>query len=132
MSQENVALVQAFIDASGRRDLDALVATLDPAVEWTPVEAGSGYAVHRGRDDVRAWLDESSETLPNMRWEAERVRETGDETVVALVRMAGRGAASDVDVQNPAHGVLFTIRAGKIVRIAEYADPNRAFAAAGL
>ena len=30
MSQENVEIVRAFIDASGRGDLDALMAALDP------------------------------------------------------------------------------------------------------
>jgi ketosteroid isomerase-like protein len=132
MSQENVALVQALIDASGHQDVDALMATLDPAVEWTPVEADPGYAVHRGHDDVRAWLTEWSEAMPDMRWEADRLQDAGGETVVALVRMTGRGAASGAGVQTPAYGVIFTIRAGKIVRIAEYADPSRALEAAGL
>jgi ketosteroid isomerase-like protein len=91
MSQENVALVRALIDASGRQDVDALMATLDPAVEWTPVEADPGYAVHRGHDDVRAWLTEWSEALPDLRWEADRLQDAGGETVVALVRMTGRG-----------------------------------------
>ena len=35
-------------------------------------------------------------------------------------------AASGAGVQTPAYGVIFTVRAGKIVRIAEYADPSRA------
>jgi ketosteroid isomerase-like protein len=128
MSQENVALVQELIDASKRRDVDALVATLDPAVEWTPVEAGSGYAVHRGHNDVRAWLTEGSQALADMPWEADRLEDGGGETVVALVRRAGRGDGE----QTPVTGVIFTVRAGKIMRIAEYADPSRALEAARL
>src|ERR1700704_4552484 len=65
MSQENVAVVQGFIEASGRSDLDALMAALDPTVEWTPVESDPDYAVHRGHDDVRAWLIEWAEALPD-------------------------------------------------------------------
>jgi ketosteroid isomerase-like protein len=132
MSQENVALVQGLIDASGRGDLDALMATLDPAVEWTPVESDPGYAVHRGHDEVRAWLVEWSEAFPDMRWEAERILDAGGESVVALVRMAGRGAASGLDLETPAYGVVFTIRSGKVVRIEEYADRHRALEVVGL
>jgi ketosteroid isomerase-like protein len=132
MSQENVALVQGLIDASGRGDLEAMMAALDPAIEWTPVESDPGFAVHRGHDDVRAWLAEWFEALPDMRWEAERILDTGDEAVVALVRMAGRGAASGLDVKTPAYGVVFTVRAGKVVRIEEYADRDRALEVVGL
>jgi ketosteroid isomerase-like protein len=119
MSQENVAVVQGLIDASGRGDLDALVAALDPAVEWTPIESDEGYAVHRGHDEVRAWLVERSKALPDARWEAERILDGGDEAVVALVK-------------TPASGVVFTVRSGKVVRIEEYADPHRALEVVGL
>ena len=128
MSQENVALVQQLIDALGRHDVDGVMATLDSAVEWTPVEAtDSGYAVHRGQDDVRAWL---TERFAELHWEADRVEDAGGETVVALVRTAGAGA--DSGEKAAAVGAIFTVRAGKIMRIAEYADPSRAFAKAGL
>jgi ketosteroid isomerase-like protein len=132
MSQENVAVVQGLVDASGRRDLDAIMAALDPAIEWTPVESDPGYSVHRGHDDVRAWLAEWFEALPDMRWDAERILVAGDEAVVALVRMAGRGAASGLDVKTPTYGVVFTVQAGKVVRIEEYADRHRALEAVGL
>jgi ketosteroid isomerase-like protein len=81
---------------------------------------------------VREWLVEWSEAFPDMRWEAERILDAGGESVVALVRMAGRGAASGLDLETPAYGVIFTIRSGKIVRIEEYADRHRALEVVGL
>jgi ketosteroid isomerase-like protein len=132
MSSENVALVQALLDASGRHDVEALMATLDPAIEWTPVEADLGYAVHRGHGDVRAWLTEQAAALPDMHWEADRVEDAGGETVVALVRKPGLRPASETDAATPDCGVIFTVRAGRIMRIAEYDDPNRALVKAGL
>src|SRR3954470_3755532 len=132
MSQENVAVVQGLIKASSRADLNALMATLDPAIEWTPVESDPAFAVHRGHDEVRAWLVEWSEAFPDLRWEAERILDAGGESVVALVRMAGRGAASGLDLGSPVYGVVFTIRSGKIVRIEEHADRHRALEAVGL
>jgi hypothetical protein len=44
-----------------------------------------------------------------MRWDAERILDAGDEAVVALVRMAGRGATSGLDVKTPTYGVVFTV-----------------------
>jgi ketosteroid isomerase-like protein len=132
MSPENVEVVQEFIEASGRGDLDALMAALDPTVEWTPVESDPDYAVHRGHDDVRAWLVEWAEALPDMRWEAERILDAGVEVVVALVRAVGRGAVSGLDVETPAYGTVFTVRSGMIVRIEEYADRKQALEAVGL
>ncbi|SRR5713101_4829733 len=132
MSSENVGVVQGFIEASGRGDLDALMAALDPTVEWTPVESDPDFAVHRGHDDVRGWLVEWAEALPDMRWEAERILDAGGEVVVALVRAVGRGAVSGLDVETRAYGTVFTIRSGKIVRIEEYADRKQALGAVGL
>src|SRR4051812_7703924 len=133
MSEANVALVQDLIAALRRQDADAVMVTLDAAVEWTPVEADdSGYAVHRGQNNVRAWLTRRWEAQPGMHWEADRVEDADGETVVALARMADRGAVSDAGETTAAVGVIFTVRAGRIMRIAEYADPSRALVAAGL
>jgi ketosteroid isomerase-like protein len=132
MSSENVEAVRGFIEASGRGDLDALMAALDPTVEWTPVESDPDFAVHRGHDDVRGWLVEWAEALPDMRWEADRILDAGGEVVVALVRAVGRGAVSGLDVETPAYGTVFTVRSGKIVRIEEYADRKQALEAVGL
>jgi ketosteroid isomerase-like protein len=131
MSQENVQLVRAALDASSRRDAEAFMAALDPAIEWTPVKDDPDYRVHRGLDDVAVWLTEWSEVFPDMRWEAERILDAGDDVVVALVRALGRGDATGAGVGTPVYGVVFTVRSGKIVRIEE-ADVETALKAVGL
>jgi ketosteroid isomerase-like protein len=119
MSQDNVEIVRAALDASCRGDTDAFVAALDPAIEWTPVSEDPDYRVHRGLDDVGAWLAEWEAVFPDMRWEAERVVDAGGERVVALVRALGRGDSTGADVASVLYGVVFTVRCGKIVRIDE-------------
>ena len=94
MSQENVEIVHAALDAASRGDAEAFMAALDPAIEWTPVKDDPDYRVHRGLDDVAAWLAEWSEVFPDMRWKAERIVDAGNETVVALVHALGRGDAT--------------------------------------
>jgi ketosteroid isomerase-like protein len=130
MSPENVELVRAALDASSRGDTDAFVAALDPAIEWTPVKDDPDYAVHRGLDGVGAWLIEWSEVFPDMRWEAERILDAGDEVVVALVRALGRGETTGADVGSQVYGVVFTVHSGKIVRIEE-SDRESALEAVG-
>jgi ketosteroid isomerase-like protein len=132
MSKQNVDLVRAFIDAMARGDRLATRAALDPAIEWTPIESDPGYAVHRGLEDVEAWLIEWAEVFPDLRWEVERIVDAGADVVVALVRAAGRGATSGVDLETPVYGTVFTIRSGKIVRIEEHESSRRALKAARL
>jgi len=43
MSQENVEIVRAALDASSRGDTGGFIAALDPAIEWTPVKEDPEY-----------------------------------------------------------------------------------------
>ena len=119
MSQENVEVVRAFLEAASLGDAKALAAWLDPGIEWTPVKDDPGYRVHRGLDDVASWLAEWSEVFPDMRWEPERVVNAGGDLVVASVRALGRADATGLDVGTEPYGVVFAVRDGRIVRIDE-------------
>src|SRR6476661_8566141 len=91
MSQENVEVVRSFLDASSLGDTESLMAALDPAIEWTPVIEDPDYRVHRGLEDVAAWLAEWSEIFPDMRWEAERILDAGDDASWRAVVPSGAG-----------------------------------------
>jgi ketosteroid isomerase-like protein len=119
MSQENVEIVRAFLDASSLGDVETFMAALAPAIRWTPVAEDPDFRVHRGLEDVAAWLAEWAEVFPDMRWEAERIIDAGDDVVVALVRALGRGETTGADVGSQAYAVVFTVRRDKIVRIDE-------------
>jgi ketosteroid isomerase-like protein len=131
MSQENVDVVRAFVDASKLGDMEAFMAALDPAIEWTPVKEDPDFRVHYGLEDVAAWLAEWAEVFPDMRWEAERILDAGDDVVVAVVRALGRGDATGADVGSQAYPVVFAVRLGKIVRIDE-SGPQAPLKAVGL
>lgn len=119
MSQENVEIVRAVLDASSQGDVEAFMTALDSAIEWTPVRDDPDFRVHRGLEDVTAWLAEWTEVFPDMRWEAGPIVDAGDDVVVAVVRALGRGDSTGADVGSTAYPVSFTIRSGKIVRIDE-------------
>jgi ketosteroid isomerase-like protein len=130
MSQENVEIVRAFLDASSRGDSGALMAALDPTIEWTPVKEDPAFRVHRGLEDVSTWLADWFEVFPDMRWEAEQILDAGDD-VVALVRALGRGGSTGADVGMPTYPVVFTVRSSKIVRVDE-SQAEAALKAVGL
>jgi ketosteroid isomerase-like protein len=131
MSREALELVRAALEASSAGDLDALMAALDPEIEWAPVEADPDYVVHRGLDDVRAWLVGWAEVFPDMRWEAERFLDAGGDVAVALGRLCGRGGSSGADTESQVYGIVFKVRSGKIVRVEE-TDRETALEAVGL
>jgi ketosteroid isomerase-like protein len=132
MSQENVELVRRFCERDDQTGVDSLMASLHPDIEWVPVQSDPEYSVHRGHEDVRAWLTSWAEAFPDLRWEIDRIVDSGNDLVVAFVRMAGRAEATGIDLETPSYAVVFTIRGEKIARIHEYLDSQEALEAAGL
>jgi uncharacterized protein len=57
MSQENVAQVRSGYEAFARGDVDAVLALLDPDIDWHPAIAPIlGVETLRGREAVRGFL----------------------------------------------------------------------------
>jgi ketosteroid isomerase-like protein len=132
MSEENVEVVRRFCERDDQTSLDSLMVSLHPDIEWVPVQSDPEYSVHRGHDDVRAWLTSWAEAFPDLHWELDRIVDAGNDLVVAFVRMAGRSVASGIDLETPSYAVVFTLRGEKIARIHEYLDSQEALEAAGL
>jgi ketosteroid isomerase-like protein len=132
MSQENVEVVRRFCERDDQTSLDSVIASLHPDIEWVPVQSDPEYSVHRGHDEVRAWLTSWTEAFPDLRWEVDRIVDAGNDLVVAFVRLAGRGDATGIDLETASYAVVFMLRGEKIARIHEYPDSDEALEAAGL
>src|SRR4051794_40074126 len=133
MSQENVEIFKRAFDAINRRDAEALVAELDPEVEWHPailMAIGGKQTVFRGHEGIREWLRDLYEILSEFRAEYREIRDLGDRTV-ATGRVRARGRASEVEIESP-HGTVVEFKNGKAIRIRTYLDPKEALEAAGL
>jgi ketosteroid isomerase-like protein len=133
MSQENVEVFKRAFDAINRGDAGALVAELDPAVEWHGailMAMGGTQTVYRGHEGVREWLRDLYETLSDFQVEYPEIRDLGDRTV-AIGRVRARGAASKAQIESP-HGTVTDFKDGKAIRVRTYLDPNDALEAAGL
>ncbi len=131
MSQENVEVVSAALDAFSRRDKDRFLALLDPGVEWELV----GFLldqerIRTGHEEVWDYLTFLDEEFEDSRIEQEEYVEANGQVVVP-VRWRGVGTRSGVEGEL-AFTAVFTIADGKIVRGRNYPTKAEALEAVGL
>jgi ketosteroid isomerase-like protein len=132
MSQENLEIAKRVIDAFNRRDLDAIFACVNPDIEWLPaMPVTSGGRALRGREGIESYVREVSDTWEEYRVVAQDFRDLGDDEVLVLSRIEGRGAGSG-GLVDAAMGQIFDLRGGKISRVRTYLDHGEALSAAGL
>jgi uncharacterized protein len=133
MSEENVEAFRASLEAYNRRDIEAFLAAFDPTVEIHPLTLamfGREGTVYRGHEGIRQFLRDVDEVLPGIKVEPLEFRDLG-ERVVATGRLHARGRASGAEVESPI-GWLVEFRDGRVIRMTDFLDPNKALEAAGL
>src|SRR5262245_20908818 len=136
MSEENVEIVRAAIEATIRRphpDWETMNALFHPDHEFLDratvggLEGGGG---HRGAQGYREWLISVSETLE---WEVKlaEVTEIDHERVLAVTPAKFRGRQSGAETEQRIAAVV-TVREGKVVRTELFQSSEQALEAAGL
>ncbi len=133
MSDGNVEIVRRVYDALANPGED-VIALWDPDVEfdvsrdiWGAVMGGGHY---RGVDGVRAWMLDLYAAWEKLDIDLEELIEAEDD-VVAVIRVAGRGRVSGIEMEYRPAGV-WTIRDGRIVRVVWFVDRDEALEAAGI
>jgi ketosteroid isomerase-like protein len=131
MSQENVEIVRAAIDAFNQRDLAALIQRFDPQIEWAPGgPAAVERAVYRGHHEVSGGFAATWEAWDLFRMEESQVRDLGD-SILWLGRAQMKGGASHVELDQE-FAIHFLVRGGKIIRAHGFLAWQEALEAAGL
>ena len=131
MSQENVWVVEAMIDALGRRDVDALLADVDPDIRFSPaVVGGLEGTIYRGRAGCRQFLADLHATWRELTVVSEDVRDMGN-TVLVLGRTLARGIESGVELDT-ASGYVFVLRCCKVYRFKSFVSKEAALKAVGV
>jgi ketosteroid isomerase-like protein len=135
MSEEslNVETFKRAIDAYNRRDVEALLETLDPEIEWYSalmVPMGGKATVFRGYEGIRELFRDLDEVLDEWHAEYGQIRDLGDR-IVAIGRVRTRGRGSGAETESPIATVC-DVRDDKAFRIRTYLDPKEALEAAGL
>jgi ketosteroid isomerase-like protein len=131
MSEQNVELAHRFYDAFNRRDFDALLAFMDPEVEFASrFMEMEGDPYYRGHDGVREWWRTLLAIFPDFSVEVLEVRDLGDFGIAAL-RLRGHGADSGVPFDE-AMWQTVKVRDGKVTWAHNFGSEAEALEAAGL
>jgi ketosteroid isomerase-like protein len=131
MSEENVELAYRFYDAFNRRDFDALLAFMDPEVEFAArFMEMEGDPYYRGHDGVREWWRTLLAVFPDFSVEVLEVRDLGD-TGIAALRLRGHGADSGVPFDE-AMWQTVKVRDGKVTWAHNFGSEAEALEVAGL
>jgi ketosteroid isomerase-like protein len=134
VSQENIDVVLASIDALNAGDLDAQIATYAPDAVIVFDPAGAGNMVlpdHLvGREPLRRELKPWYEAL-GFWYTPSEVRAVGDDQVLCRGKLGGTGVASGIEVHDSV-STLFTLHDGLITRLEFYREHDDALKAAGL
>jgi len=130
MSQENVEIALAAVDAWNRGDCEAWLDLWDEEAEFYPSRAQLEGESYSGHDGLMRFLAEMTQDFEEVRFEIEETRDAGEQ-VVGIGRFRARGRTSGVDLNVPL-GTLTRMRRGKIVYTRFFSEPADALEAAGL
>jgi uncharacterized protein len=121
--------VRDVVDAINRGDVDGFLARIHADFEWKVLKVSPLAGTYRGREQVRAYVEEWINTFYDVRLDIEELAEMDDEVLV-VVRGSAWGKASGVEVKNH-FCQLWTVSAGVPTQLHEYATREEALAAAG-
>jgi ketosteroid isomerase-like protein len=125
-AERNLSIVRALYEAFGRRDMPAILALLDPEVEWSEPENPHNPAAgtRRGHAGFLEWARIGNEAEEILALRPQRFLVDGQGIAVAghmrcRARATGRFYESDF-----VH--LVTLRDGKVTRFQEFFDTHAA------
>ena len=127
MSQENVEITRRMVEATGRRDYQAVLADLDPdlTIDDTDIPEGTGT------DSFLHWLARWDAAWEDWHIEDLVIRAADDERVVALFKMVVKGKGSGIELTR-LDAIVNVFRGGKVVETGYYNDQSQALKAVGL
>jgi ketosteroid isomerase-like protein len=135
MSEENMALMAWLIDAFNSRDIEGFTSRCHPDLEWVPAlitrAEGGPESTYRGIEGFRRWIAETDEVMAEFQVQPEVYRDVGDDRVLLLGTIVGKGRQSGADVHAEL-GQVFTFRDGQLVSYRGYLDRAEALEAVGL
>jgi ketosteroid isomerase-like protein len=122
MSEQNLALIRRGYEAFGQGDLEGLIDTMDPNVEWvSPGPSDLPTAgTRRGQAAVREFFGMINELFQFESFEPHTFVAEGDRVIVLGVDTVKVKATGNVLSEHWAHA--FTVRGGKVVAFREYID----------
>lgn len=129
MAEDDVRIVADSLQALADGGLAAMAAYWDDEIHWRAIEgAPDDVGEMHGRERVYRYFQEWVDLFEGITNVAEELVDLGDGRVLALQRAGGRAKLSGVETEMHL-AVVYTLRAGKIVRGREYMDRAKALEA---
>lgn len=129
MSEADVDTIRAGLAALNKRDVDGMLASLQPDAELVPLRAVLEGTVYRGHGGLRQWLADMAEDWDDLRIDTDEVRSLDGGRVLVLGRFHARGKSSGVRLDQAAAWIC-ELAGGKVARIRFFADADAALGAA--
>jgi ketosteroid isomerase-like protein len=131
MSEENIELTAAVVDAVAHQDLPRLIELTDPEVEWHSLFAQLGQrGVYRGHDGMRQYVTDLNDAWDFLKTEDTQAIAVGD-LVLLVGQLRYRGKGSGVEAVSST-GYVVKFRKGRVLYMRAFRDPEQALEAAGL
>jgi ketosteroid isomerase-like protein len=132
MASANLDLVRSIYTARARGDYSS-AEWAHPDIEFV-IADGPSPGTWTGRAALADVMRDYLSAWQGFRGEAAEYRELDDERVLVLVQMSGRGKRSGLELEQLGAkvAVLYHIRDGKVTRVVQYWNHERALADLGL
>ena len=130
MSEENLEVVRRALEALEQGDVDAMLEFCSPGIDYRVRHDLPDARTYHGHNGIRALAAEWQRLFDDFHLEAEELIDA-DDSVVAMMRISGRGTSSGVETGNP-YAAVHSVRDGKVWRIIDYPTKDEALEAAGL
>jgi len=131
----NLQSAREGYEVLNRGEVDRFLAEfVHPEYEFhTGVQVPSIPSVVRGRDDLRAWIEQwyQEPWEEQLQMEVERIEELEDGRVLALLTLRAVGSGSGARVESE-YAHIITFREGLSVRVDGFVSWKQALSAAGL
>jgi ketosteroid isomerase-like protein len=129
--RENVEFLRSGYGALQRGDLESFTALarerLRPDFEFHHVWDGR---VFRGFEGTMEWISDTRETWAEYSQQVEEIADLGEDDVLVVVRISGRGGGSGVPVAQEL-AVVWTFEGDKAVQARSFTSREEALEAAG-
>ena len=116
VSQENIDVVSAFVQAFNSGDVDRMEALCTDNSEIAGIRSAIEETEYVGQEAVRRFWADATEIWSKRRFDVEAIESRGDDTVIVLGTWHGRGRASGVDVERQLE-FRFRLEAGRIASL---------------
>src|SRR5688572_4539800 len=100
MASANVEIIRRGLDAYNRGDVEAVLETADPDIEFVPLRSLVVGGSYRGHDGIRRFFEDLDEEWEDRLIGNEQFRERGD-SVLLLGEFEAKGKASGMQVNSP-------------------------------